>query len=93
MVGHSLGGYYLHMRMKSGDCLPHCHHLTSQLGVFAAWGIGSAIGSVGPSGYEAEDGSIVESIEGDEEVALIVVGRGVALQSGRLHGILLRYLG
>lgn len=74
VVGHCLGGYYLHLRMKTGDCLPHCHHLTSQLGVLAARGVRSIVGSVWPSGYVAEDGGIVAGVEGDEEVALVVIG-------------------
>ena len=93
MVGHCLGGYYLHLRMKTGYRLPHSHHLASQLGIFTAWGVGSAFRSVGPSGDVAEDGSIVASVECDEEIALIIVGRCGAFQGCGQCCFLLRYLG
>lgn len=92
VVGHGLGGYYLHQRMKTGDGLPDRHHLTAQLRVFASGSVRSVVGSVRTSRYEAEDGSIIAGIESDEEITLVVVCGGVTLQGGRQSSVLLSYL-
>lgn len=85
VVRHGFGGYYLHLRMKTGDGLPDRHHLTAQLRVFAS-------GSVRTSRYEAEDGSVIAGVESDEEITLVVVCGGVTLQGGRQSSVLLSYL-
>lgn len=92
VVGHGFGGYYLHLRMKTGDGLPDRHHLTAQLRVFAGGSVRSVVGSVRTSRYEAEDGSIIAGIESDEEITLVVVCGGVTLQGGRQSSVLLSYL-
>lgn len=92
VVGHGFGGYNLHLRMKTGDGLPDRHHLTAQLRVFTSGSVRSVVGSVRTSRYEAEDGSIIAGIESDEEITLVVVCGGVALQGGRQSSVLLSYL-
>ena len=92
VVGHGFGGYYLHLRVKTGDGLPDRHHLAAQLRVFAGGSVGSVVGSVRTSRYEAEDGSVIAGVEGDEEITLVVVCGGVALQGGRQSSVLLSYL-
>lgn len=92
VVGHGFGGYYLHLRMKTGDGLPDRHHLTAQLRVFASGSVRSVVGSVRTSRYEAEDGSVIAGVESDEEITLVVVCGGVSLQGGRQSSVLLSYL-
>lgn len=89
VVGHGFGGYYLHLRMKTGDGLPDRHHLTAQLRVFASGSVRSVVGSVRTSRYEAEDGSIIAGVESDEEITLVVVCGGVTLQGGRQSRVVL----